>query len=324
MLMSSAQSSSHKLIETELYRKKLYDQIRANVTSMKLRCEDGRLLNWKENSNLIMRYLFNKIITRQTNDDPVFIETSSDQAQKQLTEDFAYHHIVSHNSNYLYTQLNEWFIKARKSVKNTQISDDDNVIHDQQKNVLIYKGMEYPDISHLVKQYPSNVNEALALNIRYNYLRLATYGLANDYQSLGFSPDDDVAEAFASAFNHYFHTFYSAFPDLEACFGSKGSFFETDTVANSIIQINPPFDLLLLYCVINKAKKLLQSNKDKQKIILTLPGWKDVKEFSALRDDPMCRKFEIISKDKTSFINHMTGEKIQPCDIISVELANFC
>jgi len=75
----------------------------------------------------------------------------------------------------------------------------------------------------------------------------------------------DGFEIFASAFNHYFDFFHSAFPDLETPFGSLGSFFST---------VEPS----LLNCAIKTVLSSIKNN------IYTEGNEKDFKECFFLSD----------------------------------------
>ncbi len=283
------------------------------------------MLTLKENSNLILRFLFNKIITRRTDDDPVFLSNPSESAPRQIAEDFKYHQIVNYEASKLSTLLCDAFAKASQTLASSKISDDDTVVYDETDSYILYRGKKYEDIAGLVRNNKSCAAQAVALNIRYTYLRLLTHGLANDYRKMGYSPDDPVVEAFASAFNHFFTRYHSAFPDLETCFGSRGSFFSGGDFMEELIMVNPPFDISVMTEAIGKVVACLETSSQKgrkQSFMLTIPAWMDVDVFTELEKNKYTEKYMIVPKEKTGFIDCMRGIIIQPCNIINVTMSS--
>ena len=82
---------------------------------------------------------------------------------------------------------------------------------------------------------------------------------------------DITLEGFASPLNHYFDRFCSAFPEVDAPFGSIGSFFNI-TISENIV-CNPPFDELTLNTCADKLINALDANKINA--ILVCPKWED-------------------------------------------------
>lgn len=66
-------------------------------------------------------------------------------------------------------------------------------------------------------------------------------------------------ECFASPLNHHYASFYSAFPDTDRWFGSRGSFFESFPRQGSF-QCNPPFAGLSAQQIGNHISRLLASS----------------------------------------------------------------
>jgi len=311
------------IIETELARQCEYEKIRTQVLTLKLQDINGRLLGFKENSNLMLRFLFNKIITSSPEDDPVFPTNRSILAEQQVEQDFKYHKITNCEPSTLSTLIDEGFTRTKKMLDTSIIPEDQTIHYDEKNNSLLYKGKTYSDIAGLAKRFPLYYAQAIALNIRYTYLRLLTHGLANNYSKMGYKSNDPIVEGFASSFNHYFDIYYSAFPDLEICFGSRGSFFNCEQFAEDMIMVNPPFDLSICIEAIRKIITCLDiasTQGKKQSFILTLPAWIDVVEFTSLETNKYIAKYEIIPKNKTNFIDHMQGLEIQPCSIIQITL----
>ena len=84
----SQSSNNSKIIETELFRKNLYNNIIDKV-SEKLK----KYLDFKEIKHFLLRYTFNKIIERNDQDDPVFISIYSDICYLQVDKDLEFKNI---------------------------------------------------------------------------------------------------------------------------------------------------------------------------------------------------------------------------------------
>lgn len=242
-------NNHNKIIETELYRKHLYDDIIDKV-SHKL----NKYLDLKEIQHFLLRYIFNKIIERTSNDDPIFISKYSEICYLQVEKDLEFKNIIIDNMNtkefveYIDSLLEKSLNELNNALKNNIIEEDKFIIYDKDTNLFTYNNKTYKNISNLAN---SNNNElhcyCIALNIRYSYLHLSTHGLARDYYKMGYSKTDGF-EIFASSFNHYFDLYHSAFPDLEKPFGSLGSFFES-------------VDSTLLKCAINTVLISIKNNE---------------------------------------------------------------
>jgi hypothetical protein len=204
---------------------------------------------------------------------------------------------------------------------------------------IIYKGLEYQDIAYLAKNNPEYISYALALNIRYTYIHLESHGLAREYKEMGFNPDD-ACEGFASAFNHYFNTFCSAFPDLEKPFGSIGSFFNQtlDSWNKYIVFVNPPFDENLMDTIFEQIIRFLKEADQRRSsnpsdttgqllasdhhYILTVPNWTDWIGLHDFKQNMWTYMTGIYLKGSLPFINHMDNmnKQIYPADIAEL----FC
>ena len=237
------------IIETELYRKTLYNDIIDKV-SHKL----NKFLESKEIQHFLLRYIFNKIIERTLEDDPFFIPKYSEICYLQVEKDLEFKNIKIDNMNtkefveYIDSLLENALNNLHNAIKNNIIEDDKFITFNKQTNSFIYNNKTYKNISNL-----GNINNqhlhcyCIALNIRYSYLHLSTHGLARDYHKMGYSKTDGF-EIFASSFNHYFDFYHSAFPDLEKQFGSLGSFFES-------------VDSSLLKCAIDTVLTSIKNNE---------------------------------------------------------------
>jgi hypothetical protein len=235
-----------KIIETELLRKNLYNNIIEKV-SEKLK----KYLQQKEIQHFILRYIFNKIIERRSENDPIFIPEYSDICYIQVQKDFEFKDIKIDTDEFIVFMddlLKDAENKIKNAIRENIIEHDKEIIFDSKSNAFIYNNKIYKNISNLCSTNNSEYyNYSIALNIRYSYLHLSTHGLARDYHKMGYSKSDGF-ECFASSFNHYFDFYHSAFPDLEKPFGSLGSFFSSvepcllkcaiQTVLNSIKNNN--------------------------------------------------------------------------------------
>jgi hypothetical protein len=240
---------SDKIIETELYRKHLYNSILEKL-SLKL----NKYLDSKEVQHFLLRYIFNKIIERTNDNDPIFIHKYSPISYLQVEKDLEFKQIIIDNmntkqfveyiDNLLYTAYND----ILNAIKDNRIESDKPITYIKDTNVFIYNDKTYKNISNLANNNNKHLHcYCIALNIRYSYLHLSTHGLARDYHKMGYSKNDGF-EIFASSFNHYFDLYHSAFPDLEKPFGSLGSFFDC-------------VDSTLLKCAINTVLTSIQNNE---------------------------------------------------------------
>lgn len=230
------------IIETELMRKQLYHNIIHKITD---KLQD--YLQPKEIKHFLLRYIFNKIIERRPDNDPIFIHEYSEICYLQVLKDFEFKNIkldVDEFIKFLDYLLFESSIILRKSLCENIIKEDGEILYDITNRIFYYNDLIYHNVSNLGNpDKPEYFNHCIALNIRYSYMNLSTHGLARDYHKMGYSKSDGF-ECFASSFNHYFDFYHSAFPDLEKPFGSLGSFFNSvepvllkcaiDTVLTSI------------------------------------------------------------------------------------------
>jgi len=280
---------------------------------------------------MLLRYVFNKIADRKNESDeknsklkgdPVFITIVSSLAISQFKDDFEYFGIKKHSSESVYSMIEKKFAGAVDRLRNQKIKIDGPIMLTGSN--IVYGSKVYPDISSLGKNNPSHLNEALALQIRYKYMHLETYGLSNCYAEMGYKPSDKILEGFASAFNHFFDAYCSAFPDLETCFGSRGSFFDVDLSSDELIFCNPPFDVSVMKCMIDKVLTMLHKAVDgkyNQSFRLTFPNWKDMKELAWIAKTEFCTEYLQIPKAQTRFVDSSSGKIISPCDILQVTLA---
>lgn len=355
------------LIETELLRQQVYTVFLQEVFE-KLKDK----LKWKEIKHLMLRYVFNRIAGRQLEapehhrfqsaemsdadintsisdlGDPVFCHHESKWADLQLEHDFVFNKIQETHGTVL-KWIPQRFKEMCSNLKNKldlsmlkPVSEIHNVpqfIPHSKKLVYTSKNgqrMELADISNLGALYPKYLEHAMALQIRYRYLNLENHGLAFPYANfghgLGTTSYESTLEGFASAFNHYFPNFCSAFPDLERPYGSLGSFFmmcnsgNNNNVVSSKFSkwmVNPVFDETIMNNVVTQILKLYEAGyMDQVKITCIFPDWKDFQGALELKNSIYAENVQMFPKGQLKFIQHFQVPPIQisPCDILFVEL----
>jgi hypothetical protein len=319
------------IIECELIRRQQWVGILDWVKSLRL------LPNHKcklDLSHLLLRYILNKVITRQTTDDPVFITSPSTLATQQIQLDWKYSKITALSASSFINQLEHKIKTSALLIKNAQFkftlgsvtmptsSDPTDIQITDDKLNYIYNKNLYPILGQ------ETVNDhtvfRIALWIRYDYLNLSTHGLARIYKH--WLKPEDATEAFASGFNHYCHNFCSAFPDLELPLGSMGSFFnpERPKWTTPLVMINPPFDESLIEEAVTRFIQDCQSEDELgecRNYLFTLPNWTDMSALGRLRALPWFDSEHIYRKGELPFINHMNGKIIYPCDICEIKLS---
>ena len=182
---------------------------------------------------------------------------------------------------------------------------------------------------HIINYY----NAAYALGLRYSSLRLTGHGLARAYRDeTKRSPDCPFAcECFASAFNHYFDRYYSAFPDLEMFFGSRGCFFKAkweQDPEGMTYYVCPPFDeSLMQLCADHALNALNQRSVRRATFVFAIPGgWTDFHALEQLKRSPRTVKITDYPKGLLPFIDYMAKKGRQivyPTDICELVLTNI-
>ena len=172
----------------------------------------------------------------------------------------------------------------------------------QKEKYLIRNGDEYPMI----------VNEYIVAScIRYHYMDLGSIGLATMYKSMGYIPEDDVLESFSSVLNRYFNNYCSAFTDVDV--DSKGNFFKLEKVEQSIMVVNPPFEISIMSDAFKKCRELYKNNPNLTCHFI-IPDWKDWPELDQLEKDSF--KVMRFGKDDKTFIDYEARKEIHPCPVV--------
>ncbi|CAE6941064.1 pcif1, partial [Symbiodinium sp. CCMP2592] len=83
-------------------------------------------------------------------------------------------------------------------------------------------------------------------------------------------------ELFASPLNCYFAQFYSAFPDVDSAFGSRGSFFEAATLPEGSYEVGPPYTEEVMDLMAKKLLALLRGSGERPlSFVVFVPDWGD-------------------------------------------------
>jgi hypothetical protein len=258
---------------------------------------------------MVLRYRFN--LTARPEDDPVFVTNPSATADAQFLKDCEYFKLQN-KPLLLLEGVQNLFAKSAEDAAIAKLAVDKPVV--VKGGFLSYGTRRFKDVAGLGS---INATNAFALHVRYEYLKLDNHGLARIYKG----DKSSATEGFASAFNHYFSEYCSAFPDLEAVFGSKGSFFEQVKFDTPVVFINPPFDESVLSSAFERVYKLLAEGATNT-FVFTVPGWEDYQPLIKLENSKWTHNIRDFPKGDLKFLDHMTGKTITPCDIVQVVLGN--
>ncbi len=321
------------MIEEELVRQQCYSdflQVVARVLQPRLK--------WKTIHQMMLRFVFNRLASRNgvPGSDPVFVSEPCVSSKAQLTQDLKYAGISDSENPDLVDRIEQSFsdMTATCIQRCTHVANRDQVPLFLSNSSQIKYGVEvYKDISDLARKHPKFVSNALALQIRYRYLHLDNHGLAFPYQKVLGLATTDALEGFASAFNHYFDVYCSAFPDLEAPFGSIGSFFTVfggplgAGVKNTTVMINPVFDETIMTRAITIMLAMLAERPvdlSSLNVTFILPEWKAYEPLDRLRKSSALRSQTSYPKGQLAFIQYMNVPPIEitPCDIVVLNLSN--
>jgi hypothetical protein len=280
--------------------------------------------NARQASLFLLRILFNQVVGRQDEvDDAVFCVSRSPLTLPQIAEDLAYKHIAHVDAGDLLTQLlRRWAAHAaalrahtpRRAFSVVMQNDELQVRERQHRAVAGQPGvaeavlLRFPDVNSLGRAFPAERERLAALHIRYRYIGLDYQGAARDFAGLGYRADDvTVVEGFASALNHYFVRYCSAFPDLETAFGSIGSFWTLAAQPSFWMRTgewliaNPPPNAAI-------AEHVLRAMPPDAgvRVSMTFPYWRDALALNrALETHSATASFVVHAPNTVVFINHL-------------------
>jgi hypothetical protein len=327
-------TSYHTLVEVELTRKIYYEQLLQSVRRWLLDCGDRIHLSEMQIAHILLRYIFNKkATTRDRRSDPVFVTGTSKLARDQLRRDLKTTNLGS--SKELADLIDDELARAARSLRFEKVIRDEPVtLSSLTDHKLIYRDHSQDDFAGLAQRYGTKYyNAAYALGLRYSYVRLTGHGLARAYkEDTKRSADDPLAcEGFASAFNHYFDRYYSAFPDLEAFFGSRGCFFTIkweEEPSDMTYYLCPPFDESLMQLCVDHVFNALQKRLVSRPIfVFSIPGsWTNFSALEQLKASSWVRDLIDYPKGKLPFIDYMAARErdriIYPTDICVITLTS--
>ena len=114
---------------------------------------------------------------------------------------------------------------------------------------------------------------------------------------------DIQCECFASPLNAYHFAHHSAFPDVDAPFGSRGSFFHprVPLPSRGFYQANPPFVGATMLAMVDRMELALREADARDQplaFVAFVPGWRDEPMWDRLRRSPfVVRRFVVAAAD---------------------------
>ena len=109
-------------------------------------------------------------------------------------------------------------------------------------------------------------------------------------------------ECFASPLNCYFPEYYSAFPDTDMFFGSKGSFFNSFYPEFGCFEVNPPFILNVITAAVDHIHMLL-GRENPLLFLIIVPIWKDAKFYSDLVESPYLKSNSELARKEHDYVD---------------------
>jgi len=124
-------------------------------------------------------------------------------------------------------------------------------------------------------------------------------------------------ECFASPLNCRHELYCSVFPDIDAAFGSVGSFFDANAFnpTSGSFEANPPFFPKVMSAMARRIDVLLDRARGKEaplSFVVIIPGWKETEAWTLLHKSPHKRAFWLIAKDDHGFCDgaqHMRRDR---------------
>jgi hypothetical protein len=297
------QPKSDTLVEEELKRSELYEKVIDEIQKLIPQ------LKRHEVKRMMLMNLFHQL-SEKTSDEPVFVNSSSHIAIERYLKSknviLDYKKLVD-KTNRIITDYRE---KLRQTSFTNSIKDTSVTI---ENGKIVFKGKSYDDIGKLAESNPEKKQFALALQIRHNYLDLNTHDIVREYEKMGFARGDAM-EAFSSAFSHYFDRYCSIFPDLEAPFGSQGSFFTQTFDDIGLVMVDPPIDAGIISKTIQFIKN---ANAESTKFVITLPNWSEFPEIDDLKKNRQTTAIYMYPKGMLPFVDYK-GEHVFPGEMVEI------
>ena len=112
-------------------------------------------------------------------------------------------------------------------------------------------------------------------------------------------------ECFASPVNTRFRQFCSASLDVDAAFGSVGSFFQFRPLSGAFLA-NPPFEPTMVTAMVEHMGSLLRTADAEHEVlifIVVIPTWPEKKCWQLLRDSQWCASNLRLPSSKHAYID---------------------
>jgi ubiquinone/menaquinone biosynthesis C-methylase UbiE len=317
------------LLEKEITRKEIYQSIISNLKKTLI----PYFKSSKDIDFLLLRYIFSKNSCFPNSQEPVLIPGVCKPAEDQLNKDFIHFNIKLPPKNYIKI-IEDSITAGLKKLNDVSLGFSGARIPEPRKSLDIdfsvtengkykYKNIIVDDFGNLISSQTDKNKQKLliAASMRYKYMNIGTHGLALDYASIGFKPTDAVTEGFGGVFNHYFDNFCSAFPDLEAPFGSIGNFFSVEQFPTKVVHVNPPYDETVMTQVVKRVRYMLDKDPS-YTFVLTFPDWPNFKAKDDISKDSRTYKVKRFDKGDLIFIDYFEGKRIAPVKIIMIYIGN--
>eukprot|EP00475_Leptophrys_vorax_P025699 TRINITY_DN3597_c0_g1_i1.p1 TRINITY_DN3597_c0_g1~~TRINITY_DN3597_c0_g1_i1.p1 ORF type:complete len:481 (-),score=127.34 TRINITY_DN3597_c0_g1_i1:35-1477(-) len=167
---------------------------------------------------------------------------------------------------------------------------------------IYYEKLQSAFKSHGAAHGENNFHECLFVMLaRYHAIHGQGFQMAVEGSSFGVLNKrlGVTMELCASPLNNWFPKFCSAFPDVDAPFGSVGSFFNFEPKSGSF-QVNPPFILEMMNKMVSDVEKHLEKPKPFS-FVVVVPGWQDTDYWKQLSASQFMRASWLISKKDHGF-----------------------
>uniref|UniRef100_A0A7S0L1P1 PCIF1 WW domain-containing protein n=1 Tax=Coccolithus braarudii TaxID=221442 RepID=A0A7S0L1P1_9EUKA len=121
------------------------------------------------------------------------------------------------------------------------------------------------------------------------------------------------AECFASPLNCHLPAFASAFADVDAAFGSRGSFFALSPLSGSFAA-NPPFVHPIMNATADHIEKLLTAAEGKHALsfVVFLPGWQEGGGYQQLSKSAFLRAKILVAATDHGFCDGASHQRQDP------------
>lgn len=120
-------------------------------------------------------------------------------------------------------------------------------------------------------------------------------------------------ECFASPLNAYLPQFCSGFEDVDAPFGSRGSFFGFKPLTGSFAA-NPPFVHPIMDSMADHISALLEAAQDRHALAFAvfLPAWREGRAFHRLSASPFLRRTVLLAAADHGYCDGASYQRKDP------------